>query len=150
MPSSVRELFKRLVVAMNSKDYETLRELVHPEYVGDFPQSGERTRGFEAFKAQIERYPGGTPASEPAAADTQVYGDAERWAITPGYTVVPLAGPEVYTAVSRATYPDGSRWHIVSIVELRDDRIYRNETYFAPEFEPPEWRRDMVEIVPRD
>jgi hypothetical protein len=41
-------------------------------------------------------------------------------------------------------------WHVVSIVEVRDGRIVGSETYFAPEFEPPEWRRDIVEIVPRD
>jgi hypothetical protein len=35
-------------------------------------------------------------------------------------------------------------------MEIRDGRIYRGETYFAPEFEPPEWRRDFVEIVPRE
>jgi hypothetical protein len=65
-------------------------------------------------------------------------------------TVLPLAGPERYTTIARAKYPDGSRWWVVAIVELRDGKIYRTETYFVPDFEPPEWRRGIVERLPRD
>ena len=76
-------------------------------------------------------------------------GDDERWVITPGYTVLPLAGPERYTTISRAKYPDGSWWWVVSVVELKGERIVSAETYFAPEFEPPEWRRELVDKGPR-
>ena len=47
-------------------------------------------------------------------------------------------------------YPDGSRWWVVAIVELRDGKVYRAEIYFAPDFDPPEWRRPFVELIPRD
>ena len=146
-----REVFTRFVEAMNALDFDALEQLIHPEYVGEYPQSGERFRGFASFKAQLERYPGG--GIQPDAADvpkSKIVGDEERWAITPGYTVLPLAGPDRFTTVTRTGYPDGSRWYVVGIIEIRDERIYRGETYFAPEFEPPEWRRDLVEIVPRE
>ena len=148
-PRTARQWFTEFVAAMNTLDFAELEKLVDPEFVGDYPQSGERCRGFAAFRAQIERYPGGLPASAADMREAQVVGDDERWVITPGYTVLPLAGPERYTTVVRTRYPDGSEWYIVAIVELRDGRMIRSTTYFAPEFEPPEWRRDIVEIVPR-
>lgn len=146
-----REVFTRFVEAMNALDFDALEQLIHPDYVNDYPQSGERFRGFAAFRAQLEGYPGG--GLEAGSADVQnskLVGDDERWVITPGYTVLPLAGPDRFTTVTRTRYPDGSRWWVVAIIEMRDGLIYRGETYFAPEFEPPEWRRGMVEIVPRD
>jgi len=149
MPSPVRELFTRLVMAMNTGDYDVLSEIVAPDFEGYYPQSGERFRGLAAFRAQLERYPGGL---QPASTDPQgagVLGGDERRVITPGYTVLPLAGPERYTTVVETTYPDGSRWHVVSIVQIRDGRLAATETYFAPAFEPPEWRSDIVEVVPK-
>jgi SnoaL-like protein len=151
MAEATRQLFERWVQAIADLDFTALEQMVHPDYVGFYPQSGERFRGFAALKAQLENYPGGLDESNrdlPTAA--QVVGGEERWAISPGYTVLPLAGPERYTTVARAKYPDGSMWWVVSIVELRAGQVYRADTYFAPDFEPPEWRRGFVEIVPRD
>ena len=150
MPESVSEFFKRYIRAIQEKDFAALEQMVHPDYVAEYPQSGERFRGFGAFRAQLENYPGGLPTSDADDPRTKVLGDEERWAITPGYTVLPLAGPERYTTVSRAPYPDGSRWWVVSILTLRDGKVAHAETYFAPEFDPPEWRKGMVELVPRD
>jgi hypothetical protein len=150
MSESVREFFARYVQAIADLDFEVLEPMFHPEFVGFYPQSGERFRGFRAFRSQLEYYPGGLRgASQPVAA-AKVIGAEERWAITPGYTVLPLAGPERYTTIARSHYPDGSQWWVVGIVELKDGKIFRSESYFAPDFDPPEWRRDIVEIVPRD
>jgi len=150
MPESTREFFTRYVKAIADQDFAALEPMLHPDYVGDYPQSGERFRGFAAFRAQLENYPGGLPAARFDDPNTRILGDEERWAISPGYTVLPLAGPERFTTVTRAPYPDGSRWWVISILTLKDGKIFHAETYFAPEFEPPEWRKGMVEIVPRD
>jgi len=145
----MRDFFLRYVNAIADLDFATLESMVHPEFVSDYPQSGERFRGFAAFRAQLENYPGGVPVERKEPATTKIIGDEDRWVITSGYTVLPLAGPERYTTVSRVPYPDGSRWWVVSIVTVRDERIFHAETYFAPEFEPPEWRRDLAEPMPR-
>lgn len=151
MAESVREFFERYVQAVATLDMATLEPMFHPDFVGFYPQSGERFRGFAAFRKQLEGYPGGLrDGGGIPSSSAQVIGTEERWAISPGYTVLPLAGPERYTTIARSTYPDGSHWWVVGIVELKDGKIYRAESYFAPDFEPPEWRRDMVEIVPRD
>lgn len=147
MPESKQEFFKRYVKAIIELDFATLEEMIHPDYVAEYPQSGERFRGFAAFRAQLENYPGGLSTGRDDDPNTKVLGDEERWAITPGYTVLPLAGPERFTTVSRAPYPDGSRWWIVSILTLRDDKVAHAETYFAPEFEQPEWRKGITEVT---
>ena len=136
--------------AIAERDFATLEAMVHPDIVTDYPQSGERFRGFGAMRAQLERYPGGVPSADEMPRAAKIVGGEERWAISPGYTVLPLAGPERYTTISRAKYPDASLWWVISIVELRDGRVYHADTYFAPDFEPPEWRRDIAERVPRD
>jgi hypothetical protein len=149
-PGWVRDFFSRYVRAIADLDYDTLGAMIHPDFVGDYPQSGERTRGWPAMRAQLENYPGGLRTGELPATQAKVVGAESRWVISPGYTVLPLAGPERYTTVARAHYPDGSHWWVVAIVELRDDLVYRAETYFAPDFDPPEWRKPFVELIPRD
>jgi len=145
MPSAARELMGRFVQAMSDLDFPTLERLIHPEFVGEYPQSRERFRGAAAFRAQLEQYPGGLPTGGTDPQSTMLLGDDDHWVITPGYTVLPLAGPDRYTAVIRTRYPDGSSWHVISIVEIRDGLVARTTTYFAPEFEPPEWRQDITE-----
>ena len=80
---------------------------------------------------QLASYPG---VSEDVlqVTESQILGDDERWAITPGYTVVPLTSPVEFTTVFRTQYPDGSWWWVVAIVELRDEKIYRLRNFFAP------------------
>jgi hypothetical protein len=136
MTSSARELFSRIVRAIEDRDLDALDELVHPDFVGDFLQSGERIRGVEGWKAQAANYPGGM--SEPSNPDeSTIIGDEERWAISPNYTVVPLAAGHVFTTITRSAYPDGSTWHVLVIAEVRDGKIYRADYFFAPELSAP-------------
>ena len=150
MSEQTQQFFRRYIQAIADRDFAALEQMIHPDYEGEYPQSGERFQGFAALRAQLENYPGGVPASRYDDPKTKILGDEDRWAISPGYTVLPLAGPERYTTVSRAPYPDGSRWWVVSILTLKDGKVFHAETYFAPEFDPPEWRKDFVEIHPRD
>ncbi|HYI21897.1 MAG TPA: nuclear transport factor 2 family protein [Candidatus Limnocylindrales bacterium] len=148
--ANVQDLYRRYANAIAQLDFATLESIIHRDFVLDYPQSGERFRGFASFRAQLENYPGGIPAAPAGDPTAKVVGDDDRWAMSPGYTVLPLAGPERFTSISRVPYPDGTRWWVVAILTVKDDQIVQSETYFAPEFDPPEWRKDMVEIVPRD
>jgi len=49
------------------------------------------------------------------------------------------------TALNRVRYPDGSRWWAVNIYELRDGKVAHSRSFFAPEFEPPDWRAPFRE-----
>jgi hypothetical protein len=151
MAEPKQQFFRRYMEAIADNDFAALEAMIHPDYVAEYPQSGERFNGFAAFRFQLEHYPGGgLPAQRYDEKSSKVLGDEERWAMSPGYTVLPLTGPDRFTTVTRSVYPDQSHWWIVSILTMKDDKIWHAETYFAPEFEPPEWRKGIVEIVPRD
>lgn len=144
------DMFTRLLTATSTSEIDALEELFHPEFVADSPQSGERSHGFAGFRAQIENYPGGSDQIESQLPVSRIYGGEERWAITPNYTVVPLANPNEYTALTRARYPDGSMWWIVILVTLRDGLLFRAESYFAPDLSPEQLRGGTVGLAPSD
>jgi len=50
---------------------------------------------------------------------------------------VPLASKNEFTVLMRSQYPDGRWWHLITLVELRDEKIYRTVNYFAPELPAP-------------
>ena len=145
---SAREVYDRLVAAMNTQDWDALRALHHPDFVQEYPQSGERIRGVENFIATLKNYPGGLDAgtNEPLA----VMGPPEGWVMTPGFTVLKVTGgSDVYTIIIRVSYPDGSTWFVINFSRLKDGLIWRETAYFAPVFDAPEWRRQWVEIDER-
>ncbi len=134
MTFNPREFLTAFATALNGRDFETLETLIHRDFVAFIPQSGERSDGFEGFVAQLKLYPGGAPQMPP---ETRLMGDDERWAITPGYTVVPLSALNEFTLLSSTIYPDGRTWHVVSLIEIREGRLYRMENYFAPQLPAP-------------
>ena len=122
---------------ISTHDWDRLGEAVHEDATFEYPQSGERFRGLANIRAQFENYPGRGPGTSQLA---EVIGD-DTYALTPSYTVIHVEGSgQKGTAVIRIRYPDGSDWWAVNLYELRDGRIGRSRTYFAPDFEAPDWR----------
>ncbi len=142
-----RAVFERFLISLGSLDFAALREVLHPDFTEVYPQSGERIRGLDALQKMLERYPGALLSGILDQGSARLVGDEERWVLTPGYTVLPMAGGTSFTGIFRCRYPDGSIWHVVSIYEMRDGRIAGATTYFAPEFPAPDWRADIVERV---
>lgn len=147
MPSQQpRAVFEAFLQASNRRDTAALRDLVHRDYVETYPQSGERTHGFENLRAIIEGYPGGF---EDVGTD-RVVGSEDRWVMTPAFTLLRIEGAgDTFTGVQRARYPDGSEWYVVSIGEIREGRVWRVQTFFGPTFEAAAWRSSWVEVVPQ-
>lgn len=141
--ASTREMVDRYAAALPN-DQETLRALRHPDFVEEWPQSGERIRGADNM-AQIDaHYPGGLPTGS----TDRIVGIEDRWVMTPVFTMLRITGSgNVYTALARATYADGSIWHIAMFLEVRDDKIARVTTLFAPALEAPAWRAEWVEKI---
>jgi SnoaL-like protein len=138
-----RTIFEAFLNAANARDIEALRSVVHPDFEDWYPQSGERTRGIANFLAIVEHYPSGGYEGE---GTTRIVGTEDRWVLTPAFTVQRIEGAgDTYTGVTRGRYPDGTDWHIVTIGEIRDGRLWRAETYFAPAFPAPSWRASWVE-----
>jgi hypothetical protein len=135
------------VSRLNRSDFDGAMELLHPDYVEDYPQSGERIRGPDNLRATIDNYPGGVGAGVGGtAAEAEYFGADEQWAIAPNYTVVKVADAgNTGTAILKIRYPDGSDWWMVALFELRDDKLIRQTSFFGQPFEAPEWRAQWVE-----
>jgi hypothetical protein len=133
--------------ALSEQDVDRIRSLVHQDYVEEYPQSGERIRGVDNLVDIVRSYPGG--GLKPGAIDAtkaRILGEDESWVVGPSLAVVHVTGTgDQFTGVTTITYPDGSTWHVVVIVEFRGDRIWRSTSYFAPVFEAPAWRAAWVE-----
>jgi ketosteroid isomerase-like protein len=137
-------MVKRYFMALAPpQDVETLAELRHPDFVEEWPQSDERIRGHENSVQIHKEYPANVDQEFRSIA-----GSEDSWTFTPMFSAVQIAGTgDVYTVEARARYPDDKFWHIVSIIKLRNGKIHRATTYFAPEFEPPESRAQWVERI---
>lgn len=127
----------RLAEVISGHQWDDLADVFHDDAVLEYPQSGERFRGLASIRAQFENYPGLEPGTSQLL---EVIGE-EAFALTPSYTVIRVEGSgRVGTAVIRIQYPDGSWWWAINLHELRDGRINRSRSYFAPDFPAPDWR----------
>jgi hypothetical protein len=128
------------------KDFDVLRELAHPEFVVEWPQSGERVRGWEKLREILQRYPDIEAGEIGTEKVRGIAGSTDEWVMTPSFTPLQIVGTgDTYTVESVGKYPDGSTWFVVSIITLKDDKVFRDTTYFAPPFDAPEWRAELVE-----
>lgn len=138
-----RDVVERYLRAIPA-DYEALAKLRHPDFLEEWPQSGERIRGHIAHRQIHEGYPGGTPRPNPIG----IVGAADQWVVTPSFTIVGVAGSgDEFTTVGLGSYPDGSTAYVVSILRLREGTVAKATTFFAPPFEPPAWRASLVETM---
>jgi hypothetical protein len=128
----------RMAEALRDQDWPRLDECFAPDAILEFPQSRERFRGLDNIRAQFSEY----PALDPGSSELQeVIGAPKAYALTPSYTVIGVDGSGATgTAIVRVRYPDGSHWYALNVYELRDGLISRCRTFFAPDFDAPEWR----------
>lgn len=126
-------------------DFETLRKICHPQYVQDYPQSGERFIGLDKLEESERNRPGGSPTVNVR----RVVGSEDKYVATPMFTPLRITGTgDTYTVEGSGLYPDGSTWFTVSVLDFRDDKIAHVSTYFAEPFESPEWRQPYVSEIP--
>ena len=109
-------------------DWDGARALMHDDFVQEWPQSGELIEGPDDALAVNRNFPGGLPSM--LVRRTRTAGD--------------VAVLEV-----ELTYGDGSVYHGVSIMELRDGKVVRETDYFAQPFDAPQWRAQWVRRMPR-
>jgi ketosteroid isomerase-like protein len=104
------------------QEIDAIDDLMHDDYVEEYPQSSERIRGKDNARQVYENYP-----SLPTLIDYsyRLSGDLAVIEITFKY--------------------DGNRTNVCSIVDFEDGKIKRSRAYFAEPFEAPEWRAQWVE-----
>ena len=112
--------------AMQSNDFRAVGELLHEEYVLEWPQSGERVRGRENFVAINENYP--------------AHG---RWEFTVHRILA--EGDEV---VSDVDVTDGViRGRVITFSRIQDGKILHQTEFWPDPFEPAAWRAQWVEKI---
>ncbi|HEY7283641.1 MAG TPA: nuclear transport factor 2 family protein, partial [Actinomycetota bacterium] len=119
-----------------------LGTLRHPEWVAEWPQSGERVPSHEADRKIHENYPG-----YPTHELTWAAGEDERRAQSPLLPVRVSGGGDLWVGEAVLTYPEGPQ-HAVAVLELRDGLVWRETVYWAAPFDPPPGRARLVEPVP--
>jgi ketosteroid isomerase-like protein len=110
--------------ALEAGEWDAASSHLQDDFVQEWPQSGERIVGRDNAIAVNQNFPGGLPTM--------------RFRRT-------LAGGDMAVAEVELTYPDGSRYLGVSVVELRDGKIAKETDYFAQPFQAPQWRAQWVE-----
>lgn len=146
MAGGSREIVERYARAMGSFDKEAIQALLHDDFVDEYPQSGERIVGKANLRAMVENYPGFD--REPLHGELRpVMGADDSFVVGPSYNIVQVIGSGDEFGVSGILhYPNDETWHIVQFVRLRDGKIWRVVSYFGQPFDPPEWRRQYVEL----
>lgn len=117
-----REALQSYIRAVERHDLDGMEGVLDPDYVKDFPQSGERIRGRQNWRAIVENYPG-----PPNITDHSYV----------------LSGD---LGVLKMTFEyDGKRMYACEIVEFEDGKIKRATGYYGDPFEAPGWREQWVE-----
>jgi ketosteroid isomerase-like protein len=143
---SNRQIAERYAEAIRTKDVATLREVVAPDIEVEYPQSGERIRGIDSYLGVLVNYPGGLPTAD----ISKVRGDKDSVRVTSqapfGLPVITVSGSgDTYILEGVGDYGDDAVFNVVVVVQLRDGHVASESWYFAPPFEPPEWRAPFVE-----
>ena len=118
------ETIRRFFDAIAAGDTATLLEILTPDAITRWPQSGERITGAMSCVRIYENYPGGPPRFRFA----RISGAGDTW-----------------TAEMVLSYGE-EPWYGVSIVEFEGQRIARMTDYFGPTFPAPAWRAQWVEL----
>jgi hypothetical protein len=117
-----RDTLERYIEAIERQNFEAMTELVHEDYVEEYPQSGERIRGKQNARSILENYP-----SLPSVIDHSyvLSGDLGVMKLTLDY--------------------DGQRIYACEVMDFEDGKVKRARVFFAEPFEAPEWRARWVE-----
>ena len=117
-------IVERFWAAMQTNDFKAVGELLHDDYVLEWPQSGERIRGRENFAAVNEHYP--------------AHG---RWEFTVHCIVA--EGDEVVSDVNVTDSVVTAR--VITFSTVKDGKIVHQIEFWPDPFEPAAWRAQWIE-----
>lgn len=118
-----RRTLERFFQALRSGDTNMMSDVLHQNYVEEYPQSGEQIKGLQNWRTMMSSYPGMPKASD---ANYRVSGDF-------GVGEVKLQ------------YPNGQTYWSCSVFDFKDGKIIRAREFFGEPFEAPQWRSRWVE-----
>jgi ketosteroid isomerase-like protein len=119
-----RRTVERFWNAIGAFEFAAAGDLLSDDYVGEYPQSGERIRGRDNFVALNKNYPG-------------------AWRATIRRVIA--SGDQVASEV--LLEHNGQVVPVVSFFDLRDGRIVKEVDYWPDPFPAQEWRAQWVERI---
>jgi hypothetical protein len=141
---SNEDIVRRYLEAHRMHDYDLVGSLRAANWFEEWPQTGERVRGNANDQAIMANWPGGLPTG----GFGRIVGSEDRWVMTPAFTFERVVGDgDSWWFDGTAEYPDGSRWFVTGLLQLRDRKLARETWYFAPPLEAPAWRAPWVERI---
>jgi ketosteroid isomerase-like protein len=119
-----RQILENFWNTMGTNDFHAAAQLLHEDYLLEWPQSGERIRGRDNFAAINAAYP------------------AEgKWTFAINQLVA--EGEKVASDVSVS---DGKRHErVITFSTIRDGQIWKQVEFWPEPFEAPEWRAQWIE-----
>ncbi len=120
---SHRQVVEDYFSAVRAHDFGALSDTRHDDFIQEWHQMGERTRGKPNARLINENHPG---LPKPTIRRTH-------------------EGPDLCVAETTLEYPDGSVWQAVNIFEFKDGLVARQTDYFGAPLTAPAWRAKWVE-----
>src|SRR5919109_1350396 len=121
-----KQVIERFWAAMQTNDFKRAGELLHDDFILEWPQSRERIRGRTNFVAINENYP--------------AHG---RWVFT-----VHRILAEGDRVVSDVDVTDGViTGRVITFSTIRDGKILHQTEFWPDPFEAPDWRAGWVEKI---
>jgi ketosteroid isomerase-like protein len=119
-----KQIVAKFWATMQTNEFQTVAELLHDDYILEWPQSGERVRGRANFVAINENYPA-----------------QGRWEFT--IHRILSDGDQV---VSDVGVTDGViQARVITFSTIRDGKIIHQIEFWPDPFEPAAWRAKWVE-----
>lgn len=142
---SNQDIVHRWVAATQELNWEGMRELVHPDIVSRYPQSGEQFTGFDNYVGMLQSFP-----ENPTAEIDSVHHDESTITTasstpfgTPTITVI--GSGDTFVGEGTVTYPNGETWNFVGIFEVKEGKIIKETAYFGAPFEPADFRSPFAD-----
>jgi len=126
---TTRSLIEHFWQTMDTNDWLAASQLLHEEYVLEYPQSGERMLGREGFIAINARYPAAGP-----------------WR----FHIERIIADEAEAVSDVIVTAPSVRARVVSFFELRDGKIWRMTEFWPDPFEAAAWRAQWAERIETD
>ena len=142
-----RQLVERYVRAHMEQDWASVAEMMAPDVVVSYPQSGETFRGAANYTDMLANYPGKLDDSEMTI--TRLHLPKESVHVIASPIALPMitvtgAGDDFFFE-GVVKYPDGAIFNIAGLIELGAGLVVKETWYFAAPFDPPAWRARYVE-----
>ncbi|MBK8618290.1 MAG: nuclear transport factor 2 family protein [Anaerolineales bacterium] len=121
-----KQILEQFWKTMATNDFYAVGQLLHDDYILEWPQSGERIRGRENFSALNTAYPA-----------------AGQWTFNLNH--IAEDGDLVVTDVSVS---DGKlKDRCITFSTIRDGKIWKQIEFWPDSFEAPAWRAQWVEKI---